>query len=1408
MDDHIQVANVEGVGIAIGTGASVNVYGDIHYYPIKLKAPLRDVFQPLIDNRSKLFGGRTWAFEKIAEFIHSPKGGYLVITAPAGFGKTALLANLVSRTPKAFAYHFFTPLHGEDTLTELFFLRNIVEQMAHWHNHTEELPTKINDLRALFHHFVDEPLDRTQVLVIDGLDEVSTWRLAPYLSRPLPQHLHLITSVRAVGQDWREIYGIPAEQLQHLPLEGLAPVEVADVLRNSGPTGAAFANDAEQLAEVCTILEYETDRTLGADPFYTRYLAEDISDGRVTAENLRDQPRGLEAYLDAWWQEIKRLAGDAATRDLFGTLAAALGPIGRRDLEAVCPSLVDDWAGDFFDEVLTKVRRQVVGDEESGYALAHPRLRTYLADAKRIGKIDSYRDRLVTYCASWRTAPSDYMMNHYVAHLSQLDDIDALYTLFDGHWMAAQFTRLGSYSRLVSDLDLAIQAHHRRPNPDSIRITAMAVARQTAREIILNFPIELLEAQIHLGQIKQVLTMLEALNSTKGRAANPLARVARELLQLQSRDEKQKTELPALSVRLLDRAVDLIPKQRSANQKMKATANIASAIAAGRELTASTRERLVRDTLAHLEASGDATLTAIGIGQLAGAMLAHDGSSILAAKLLQSAWPIYDGIRFLPDRTAIAAYLLPAVQRISPAEALPLLETLLDAPETLLEHSSLIKNPILRLLNSWKPCDEMDRAAAIAVLDHLAELPYRYPDNEYGGLLVSACCEKFLEMGLVDQAAGLIERIMGANRHEGHRVVMSSDQALFDTLPDQTIRWLEAAEAFTAPRYYSIAVNRELYAASLAESFAVVGNWERAATILSSVRPRERADSVQRCIQLAADRFSEDPPLLTQRIDDLLDLIPDVEPEQSAKTTAVAAKVLAASDLSRSRALATKATALCLMELPEGDNDELRNLQAHAHHLEGDNPAAARIACSMKWITSTLDCLTHLISCCEQDDAVSVDLYAEHILETLRKGSHRSLFADAVITAAMQQRFLMRHRSEAALALDDYLNQMSTTLSWNDFVRIRSALAASYAPVDARTSAERFRELIFHNKRALENGIKISADAVARIYREVAGVADQLAPAIRTACEPLDPYFEDPGDLLRIHGALAELTAAFDCPEAAKRLADLMGALDRFREMPPGAIYLSKMLADFTGRKVGPRMEFVRAINTIGANVTSCAAYCPEVARRYLADLHGEILTIDDSPNDLAQGLVDLCHRFTSLDRKLVAWVAPVLMQVVEQAKTLPDDLLEYVMTAAVQAMLALEKIDMARTVVDELGDHPWKGNLSGRIDIAKERLALGELSVFDEAFVNLRNSELAVAVLHSIEIDKEDQEINDFLCDWFASEELAFERGRLLSEFVPMMAAPLRAIGGTNAIGALVDAIESFDHHFQNAARWIDQGA
>jgi len=451
--DEITVGNVEGVGIAIGTGASVKIYGDVHYYPITLRAPLREVFDPLLENRTALFAGRDAVLAQIGEFIQNPAGGYLVITAPAGFGKTALMANLVSRTPQAFAYHFFTSTYVADGLSEDFFLRNVVEQMAEWHGHKGVLPSTLHELSALYHKFLDEPLGRTQVLVLDGLDEVASWKLNQYLSRRAPPQLHIILTLRDLGQNWTREYGLPVDQIEHLPLGGLNRDEVAQVLKAAGQDAVVFAEDARLLNEVMRISAYQADEALGADPFYVRLLAEDVAEGRLTPENIADQPQGLDAYLDTWWQEVKKLAGDQPARDLFGTLTVALGPICRADLEAINPSLVDEWAEDYFEDVLNQVRRCVVGDAIHGYSLAHPRLQQYMRTRIKAG---SYQEEVLSYCANWQKHRSPYALAHYAQHLAEAERAGDLQKLVKSRtWTRAKYVDTPWITSLIEDLQLA-----------------------------------------------------------------------------------------------------------------------------------------------------------------------------------------------------------------------------------------------------------------------------------------------------------------------------------------------------------------------------------------------------------------------------------------------------------------------------------------------------------------------------------------------------------------------------------------------------------------------------------------------------------------------------------------------------------------------------------------------------------------------------------------------------------------------------------------------------------------------------------------------------------------------------------------------------------------------------------------
>jgi hypothetical protein len=196
-------------------------------------------------------------------------------------------------------------------------------------------------------------------------------------------------------------------------------------LRAAGGGAVPFAEDDDLLDQVLRITAYDTNRPeLGADTFFVRFLAEDAAAGKVKPAELAKMPSQMEAYLDRWWRAIQAEFGEEGDRkkrqqalvDLAGTLTAALGPIGRIDLEAINPSLVSEIEQDFVETVVQAVRRIVVRDPHGDYTLLHPRLRHYL---RRKLKIDRYVQGLLKYCAQWSTHCSRYALNCYASHLTE-----------------------------------------------------------------------------------------------------------------------------------------------------------------------------------------------------------------------------------------------------------------------------------------------------------------------------------------------------------------------------------------------------------------------------------------------------------------------------------------------------------------------------------------------------------------------------------------------------------------------------------------------------------------------------------------------------------------------------------------------------------------------------------------------------------------------------------------------------------------------------------------------------------------------------------------------------------------------------------------------------------------------------
>lgn len=141
-----------------------------------LPVDLRRLFDGLLLDHA-LFGGRKHELLRIEDFLGAPGGGYMFVTGPSGYGKTALLAHWLQNGAAIYApaYHFISRTYA--TADEEFFLRNLCQQLVARHGLSGRLPAATSELRALYASLLrlPPPDGHPVVILVDGLDEAMGW---------------------------------------------------------------------------------------------------------------------------------------------------------------------------------------------------------------------------------------------------------------------------------------------------------------------------------------------------------------------------------------------------------------------------------------------------------------------------------------------------------------------------------------------------------------------------------------------------------------------------------------------------------------------------------------------------------------------------------------------------------------------------------------------------------------------------------------------------------------------------------------------------------------------------------------------------------------------------------------------------------------------------------------------------------------------------------------------------------------------------------------------------------------------------------------------------------------------------------------------------------------------------------
>jgi len=479
-----------------------------------LQADLRRHFDGLLRDYA-LFGGRTDEIARVNSFLADPQGGYLFLTGPSGYGKTALLVQIARQGDAA--YHFLNRTYG--TADEDLFLRNLCQQLAARHGLGGRLPASTAELRALYPDLLRLPPGdgRPVVVLLDGLDETVNWEISPLLFPPdLPDGVKVIFSARQVAErDWANHLRLPTERVQRLTLGALTADDVRALLRAAGGTATPLADDPGWIAQVSHVS--------AGDPFYVKLLVEDVRDGRMRPEQIGGQPAGLDAYLKGWWEQVAAAVRAQDVRDLLGSLAVARGLLGRDDLIAMFPEL--SWA---LDGVLTEVRRFVIGSEQQGYALCHPRFADYVR--RRVGPraLQTCTEALLVYCVNWCEHRSPYAFRYATAHLLEAERWQELLDLVDKPFLRAKVQRLRSYSGALEDLRNGVQAARAVHDPAKMLGLALAHAGLQAKVVQLA-AYDVLPLYARFGEPERALELADTIADETQRAKTLVA-VARELL--------------------------------------------------------------------------------------------------------------------------------------------------------------------------------------------------------------------------------------------------------------------------------------------------------------------------------------------------------------------------------------------------------------------------------------------------------------------------------------------------------------------------------------------------------------------------------------------------------------------------------------------------------------------------------------------------------------------------------------------------------------------------------------------------------------------------------------------------------------------------------------------------------------
>jgi len=389
-----------------------------------------------IDDLTHRFAGRFDVIDRLDAFLEKEPGGMLFLTAPAGAGKSALLANWIraqsrharndltqARRPRVVSHFFSNQKNTTQQIVE--FYKHLLDQLYPLAALNEVTPGIEGDGRdALFallnkwETTADEPL----VIVIDGLDEAER-AFDPPFPNPLPPHVYVILSARADAKersanvDYLEPW--TRYEWERLCLSpSLYEGDVYVWLLQS--TEAALHEYAAREGFVRRL--HETSEQ--GYPLYLSYLMQDLEKGARAGADLDEildrQPKDFQEYIEKQFKKLQKHVNTIDRRqvaELFALLTVTHGPLEATDVQ----ELTDLSLWDPLPWQATRWLTIVETPDTTLYSFAHPRLAQTFRQTRALRKlVEEMEKELLSYCREWSKHHSKYALRHLPTHLKRM----------------------------------------------------------------------------------------------------------------------------------------------------------------------------------------------------------------------------------------------------------------------------------------------------------------------------------------------------------------------------------------------------------------------------------------------------------------------------------------------------------------------------------------------------------------------------------------------------------------------------------------------------------------------------------------------------------------------------------------------------------------------------------------------------------------------------------------------------------------------------------------------------------------------------------------------------------------------------------------------------------------------------